>query len=364
MEDVTKNMTDLFDLAKNAKVDYPISNIASVISGSAATGAVGGATSFFNLSNIVIMIGSVITAVTVFIMVNPAESNPITAENQAVISKQETVKTKEMVTGWPEKELIEENELKSVLPIDEDSVIRIMQEVIVVENIINDVPEPIAPESNRSLPGSNIASFHSVNLNISANVIILKGDKSEVSFNGSEELESMLDMDVDNNVLSINVKREKQREFSKYSNQNGVDIYLTMVEVKDLIINGSGDIYSEDDVPSDELMIQINGSGDVKLDKILPAHFTISVNGSGDVSLYGDGDVEDGEININGSGDVCTRSIDVSKMTIRIVGSGDVAVTCNEKLEVTIRGSGDVCYSGNAELNTQELGSGEVQHCD
>lgn len=364
MEDVTKNMTDLFDLAKNAKVDYPINNITTVISGSAATGAVGGATSFFKLSNIVIMLGSIITAVAVFVMVNPTESISSTAQSMPVFSKQETAETEKIINSFPENDLIEENELKSVIPVEEEPEQPLIQEILVVENIQDEEPETVFEEHSMALPGNRIGSFHSVHLNISANVKIFKGDKPNVSFNGDTRLEELLEMSVENQVLRINVKDGMDREFQKYSRNQNVYIHLTMTEVKKLVINGSGDIYSGDDIPSNDLQVHINGSGDVRLDKILPKNFEISVNGSGDVSLYGEGDIAGGEININGSGDVCTRSMDVSNMTININGSGDVNVTCNEKLEVTILGSGDVCYSGEAEVRVQELGSGDVQSCD
>ncbi|NOQ74851.1 MAG: hypothetical protein GQ574_22745 [Crocinitomix sp.] len=364
MEDVTKNMTDLFDLAKNAPVDYPISNITSVIGGAAATGAVGGATSFFKLSNIIIMLGTIITAVTVLVMVNPTGSNANTVENIPAFSKHENVAVEKSVLGLPENDIIEENELKSVLPIDQDSSEPIVQEIIIVENIIDTEPAVISPENTLAAPGNHVDPFHSVHLNISANVIIVKGDQPKITFDNNDELAGLFEMTVDNKILRINIKEGKQREFNKHVNNHDVNIYLTMSEVKSLVINGSGDIYSADDIPSDALDIQINGSGDVRLDKILPEKFEISVNGSGDVSLYGEGDITAGEININGSGDVCTRSIDVSKMAINIIGSGDVRVTCNEMLEVTILGSGDVCYSGNAEVVVQEFGSGDVENCD
>jgi hypothetical protein len=364
MEDMTKNMTDLFDLAKKAPVDYPISNITAVIGGAAATGAVGGATSFFKLSNIVIMLGSIITAVTVLVMVNPAESTTNTAASLPAFSKQETVAVERTISTFPENELIEENELKTVLPIVEEPIAPLPEEIILVENIVNDEPDVIAPEQTLAVAGSNIAPFHSVHLNISANVIIVKGDHPKFSFDDNEAMAGLFNMSVDNKVLRIDLKAGQERAYKKHAANHNINIYLTMSEVKSLVINGSGDIYSGDDIPSEELGIQINGSGDVRLDKILPATFEISVNGSGDVSLYGQGDIKSGEININGSGDVCTKSIDVSKMTININGSGDVAVTCNETLAVTILGSGDVCYSGDAELTVQELGSGDVENCN
>jgi hypothetical protein len=364
MEDMTKNMTDLFDLAKNAKVDYPITNITSIISSSAATGAAGGAASFFNLSNIAIMLGSIITAVTVIVMVNPTESNAEIGQNYPAISKTENVKSEKTIIAPQENVLIEENELKSLLPIDQDTVEPMGQELIVVEEIIPEEPEPVVASTSNAIPGGNIAPFHSVHLNISADVKIVKGDRPKVSFDGNEKLRELLEMSVDNNVLRINVKQGKSSLYEKFLKTKDVTIYLTMSELKSLVINGSGDIYSGDDIPAEELSIQINGSGDVQLDKIIPKAFEISINGSGDVNLYGRGGITNGEININGSGDVCTRSIDVSNMEVNINGSGDVSVTCNEQLDITILGSGDVCYSGNAELVVQELGSGDVHNCD
>lgn len=367
MEDVTKNMNDLFNLAKNAKVEYSINNVTTVISSAGAGGAAAGGTStFFNLSNIAIMLGSIMTIATVAVVVSTGENeSPNKVENSIPVVENQLIERQYQEFEYPERTFIEENELVSPVMIDDEAPIE--EFAIVVDEIIeNDPPDLILSEEQKAVSGNGgIAPFHSVHLNIGADVTIVKGDKPGVAFDGNRELAQYLEAQVSNGVLQIGFKAGMEREYKrKASYDNSIEVVVTMSEIKTLVINGSGDIYSADDIEADELSIQINGSGDVRLDKIVPQVLDISVNGSGDVSLYGQGDISNGAININGSGDVCTKAIDISDLGININGSGDVNVTCQNTLNVTILGSGDVCYSGSPTVNLNSLGSGDVHSCD
>lgn len=371
-------MNELFAAAKSAKVDYSVNNVAKVINNASMAGAAGGATSsFFNLSNIAIMLGSIITVITVAVVLSGSEekqSEPVveqlqTAQPNFIIKEKNAIEVSERFVA----EAIVQEDVPAIIPeelpvFDTDAAPE--PEFVEVEDVIDEEPLPEELNMKVNMPGDGYASwtpnapFHSISLNISADVKIVKAsDKQYVKVDKDLDIGDLIQLNVVDGVLYVTVQDGKKREYEKKSRNMDVELIIYMNEVKNLEINGSGDIYSQDNIPSEKLGIHINGSGDVELNNIVPDKLAISVNGSGDVSLYGSGEMQKGVININGSGDVCTKAIDISALSININGSGDVTVSCEEKLDITILGSGDVCYSGSPEVSLSKLGSGEVHNC-
>lgn len=371
MEDMSKNMMDLFSKAKNAPVDYPVKNIAALIGGSAAVGVAAaavtakvGASSFFNLSNIAIMLGSAFTIAAVAVVIN-TNSETVSSLNSVnkPVRMHEIVLNKQKMEN-PTFVVVEENELKTAVPIDKE-VPMLEEGLVLVEDVSLGEPSLVVEEvSLTPQTNGNLESFKGIQLNIGVDVHLHKGDQTGVSFNQNPELADLLDLKVRNGILQINVKDDRKKEYQRLSkNNNDLMLELTLPSLQQLTINGSGGIYSSEQIPAEGLSIQINGSGDVVLDKILPNAFQINVNGSGDVSLLAKGVSSNAEININGSGDVFTKSIDVSKVLINVNGSGDANISCKGELSVNIHGSGDVCYAGSPALSIKRLGSGEVHNC-
>jgi len=65
MEGARKNIDQLFVKARQEKVNYPIQNVNQVLSTNAIAGGSKIVTSFFNLSTITIMVGSLITVLVI-----------------------------------------------------------------------------------------------------------------------------------------------------------------------------------------------------------------------------------------------------------------------------------------------------------
>lgn len=134
---------------------------------------------------------------------------------------------------------------------------------------------------------------------------------------------------------------------------------LTVSNLEKITINGSGDITSEKELSGQELSIQINGSGDVKL----PLNFErlkTSINGSGDLELTGK--VANADININGSGDVEAEKLETVDADVNINGSGDCNLRVTGNLKATIVGSGDISYSGKPQnVKSNIIGSGNIE---
>lgn len=121
---------------------------------------------------------------------------------------------------------------------------------------------------------------------------------------------------------------------------NNIRVKLYTSHVEQISMNGSGKITVHPGIPSDNLEMTINGSGNINIE-----------NNVFDVL----------RVRINGSGDVDAREGKADNVHAEISGSGKIEVTANERLDAKINGSGNIHYWGNpATVNTDINGSGKI----
>lgn len=377
MEDWKQDIDQLFARAKSEKVEFPIANVAAIIGGTAtvttlaaATGTKIATSTFFNSFNTIIMIGSAITITTVALLLNvkgeepPVENHQMTVPSETTnalikdlnLNQSEPISTTLLMDNPKLAELLVENGIE--IPVQDSMILADLME----ESTVVNVTDEMIPES--PVPAANLAAFTTISLNMSANITLEKGDSHKASFNGDQDVEDLVDLKVSENVLYISLKPGKEREYQRLMQDGDFSLVITTPNIEAILVNGSGSVYSEDVFPAEKLKIQINGSGDVNLQKMLPSQVKIDINGSGDVSMYASGEIALGEININGSGDVCTRAVDIKSLKVRINGSGDATVKSTEDLDIKIIGSGDVFYTGGKNVNINQMGSGSAQQCN
>jgi hypothetical protein len=112
---------------------------------------------------------------------------------------------------------------------------------------------------------------------------------------------------------------------------------------------------------SEELEIEIAGSGKVFADKhpVKVEELEIEIAGSGNVQLTGA--VQTGKIQIAGSGNVNALNCKIARLSAEIAGSGRVEASVTDKLNADIAGSGSVTYKGNPDVTPNIAGSGKVK---
>lgn len=143
-----------------------------------------------------------------------------------------------------------------------------------------------------------------------------------------------------------------------YSTSKGVKVYASMLEVKGLAIEGSGNIKSDRAFTANTLTLKIDGSGNIDLDVQLQT-LTTTVLGSGNISLSGRADQH--TVILDGLGSINALGFLVNKYSINLSGSGECRIHVLDELLVTISGSGTVFYRGNpAVVNSNITGSGRL----
>lgn len=179
----------------------------------------------------------------------------------------------------------------------------------------------------------DLTGFEAITVNGSADMELFQGDQFQVLVKANEEVFDYLDYKVEDGVLVIETKDHVNIRAEEY------DITITIPLLKELTVNGAGDVDLKTGYESSEgLRVVINGAGDFELSGIRVPSLSFALNGAGDIEAD---NLDLGELNlaVNGAGD-----IDVSgkadKASFSVSGAGDIDATRLECPNVQTHKSG------------------------
>ena len=198
----------------------------------------------------------------------------------------------------------------------------------------------------------NLKDFDGIELDISANVYLEKSNTFKFRIEAQENILDEVETFVSAGLLHI-----------RYDNlcvmsRRSVRIYISMPELTDIEVGGSGKVLSSDVFDCNNLRLRVSGSGDIELGAIAKTIECV-ISGSGEIDLTGS--AEELEISIRGSGDVEAIRTDAQKVYVSVRGSGRTRVHAIDYLDADISGSGDILYKGNPDVDSDINGSGDLR---
>lgn len=196
----------------------------------------------------------------------------------------------------------------------------------------------------------NPGEFTEISLDISADVIVLKGDDFSVNIEAEENLLEKIDLRIRGNKLNIGSN-------PCMDPNERIKITVSLPELEELEVNGSGNITVPDTFQVKDIKLEIKGSGDINA-KLVAAKIKSTIMGSGNIILQGS--ANEHKTDIMGSGNVKAGELPSNTTEIEVNGSGDVHVYVIQNLDVQINGSGSVHYKGKPSVSTHINGSGKV----
>ena len=215
------------------------------------------------------------------------------------------------------------------------------------EDVFHDCEDGYGGKVSREL---QVPYFDRVQLNIAADVYISQGPELSVVAEGQQNVIDELEKDVRNQEWEI--------EFDEcIKNYGKLDIYITMPEIREITLAGSGDIIGETVFTGSDIGLYIPGSGRIDVD-VDAEHVEGRISGSG--RMYLSGATSDLDFTINGSGDLNAFNLVSDRAEILISGSGDAEVNVLAFLKVRIPGSGTVFYKGSPSIDSEISGSGSL----
>lgn len=198
----------------------------------------------------------------------------------------------------------------------------------------------------------NIRDVTKIKVSGNMDVFVETGAPS-VKVEADENLMRYIDTEADNDWLEI-----RTRDNTNISSPNPIKVYVTVRNISDLTVTGSGNITCDKKFSSSNKMsFSVTGSGKIIADINAPA-VDATITGSG--NLFITGETRNADIQIMGSGNYNSPDLKAENASVNIAGSGDANLFADVKLKATIAGSGDVKYKGNAVVESHIAGSGSV----
>jgi hypothetical protein len=169
--------------------------------------------------------------------------------------------------------------------------------------------------------------FTKIDLSSVGKVFLHQGDSTGMVVNTSGDREKIR-TEVKNGTLIIKSKVE-------------AEYHITMKNIEGLGVSGSGEIISESPINSDNLSLDVSGSGKMTL-QLAVKKLNIDISGVGKIILTGTAD--EAKIDISGSGKVEALELKVTSCTANISGVGKCNIDVTETLNTNISGMGKINY--------------------
>ena len=208
-----------------------------------------------------------------------------------------------------------------------------------------------------------VAAFERIQLMGSPTIYYTQGDTITVCVEAPQELVEFIETEVRDSTLFVKLRDDAQ-SFVKhivFFNDDDVKVYVTSPDLVEVSLTGSGEFVSKKRIDTDNLLLTLRGSGDIKLSDVICDHLITSAVGSGDIDID-NLETQTSHIELVGSGDVEVSHVNVALIDILLKGSGDVKSffkNCGD-VSADLRGSGDISLSGNVRsIKQNTLGSGD-----
>lgn len=196
-------------------------------------------------------------------------------------------------------------------------------------------------------------AFERIEINGGMDIYYTQSTQTSLKVKASEEAMELLEVKVEDKTLIIQNKPEGWNVFRQ--GLGTVEVYVTSPDIIGVSIVGSGDFIAKAHIDTDNMDVDIFGSGDVEMNSLICDKLSVSIAGSGDVGLRR---LTTGEahFSISGSGDVSVSNANVAYTESSIAGSGSIAIKGKVlKHTESISGSGDVSIE-------DEDGSSHARH--
>ena len=203
----------------------------------------------------------------------------------------------------------------------------------------------------------NTGDYDGVKCAGSMDYVLVAGTEGKITIEAESNLMEYVVTEIKNNNLIVKVKKGYNL---KPSFNKTLKVTIPFKDISSVSLAGSGDLWNEDTIKSNNLDVSLAGSGDIVLDIDANA-VKGSLAGSGDMTLKGN--TNDLTVKLAGSGDIHAFGLQANHTKASLAGSGDIGVVSNKSLYARVSGSGDIEYKGNPDKkDTKVSGSGTISN--
>ncbi|MCB8994094.1 MAG: DUF2807 domain-containing protein [Bacteroidales bacterium] len=202
-----------------------------------------------------------------------------------------------------------------------------------------------------------VQKFSELQIALKSQVFIEQAENYSLSIETDEETMEMIKVENNSGELSISCKKDK-------NSNSPVVIHITTPVLKKISLAGSSEVNVENTFNTEEMNLNIAGSGKINFGDLKSDDISASIAGSGNIVLAGGKEGSQQHFSIAGSGNIDASACEAPKVKVEIAGSGNCQVFAGSELNVSIAGSGNVMYKGSPEIKKEINGSGKLKALD
>lgn len=220
-------------------------------------------------------------------------------------------------------------------------------------------------EGQRVTESRFLKGFEKIEIVGSPTVYYTQADSFSVEVTGPENYIEDILTEVNAKSLVIRNRGKMGVVNFQLNGSNKISVHVTSPDLIAISLNGSGDFISKQRIDTDNMEINLRGSGDIDIADLICDRCDINLIGSGDIDLKR---LEAQRIaaSLIGSGDIDLKLNNVLNTLLALKGSGDISADFAKgckKVECELRGSGDISLKGNVEhFSKQKSGSGDIEY--
>jgi len=211
----------------------------------------------------------------------------------------------------------------------------------------------------------DLPEFHSIYVNSGYTVELKQTNDQEVSVSALTEIYNISTFEVKDGVLHVNVERkDDSKNKSVWEKIDDIKISpemtlrISMRNIKQLHVNGSGQIISKNSIAANNLDLAVTGSGKLEID-VKGQQLKTTISGSGEMTLKGY--ANDNDIKMSGSGNLHAYNCDLKTANVMVSGSGLCEIIVTDNLDAKVLGSGKILHKGQTKNVVKTVyGRGEI----
>ena len=200
----------------------------------------------------------------------------------------------------------------------------------------------------------NVSDYDEISVAGSFDVKLFKGEEGTITIKADENLLEYIVTEVKNSDLKIKTKKGYT-----ITSRKTIEITVPFESIDGVSLAGSGDVFTNDVIKSNNLKLSLAGSGNMDLN-VSTGEVVSNIAGSGNIQLAGDTD--NFSCSIAGSGNLNGFNLNATIANAKIAGSGNIKINAVNEIHAKIAGSGNIVYSENPEIiKSKSVGSGSVK---
>ncbi|MBL7766694.1 MAG: DUF2807 domain-containing protein [Chitinophagaceae bacterium] len=200
------------------------------------------------------------------------------------------------------------------------------------------------------------SNFDGINLSLDATVELKQDSFYSVEISAQHNILEVIRTTMTGSELNIGYKPPYN-----IKSKEPITIRISCPNVHSLNISGSGSIYCMTNLQTDNLKLNISGSGKMNIPALTASSIDANISGSGRIDVLSGTSSSIG-CRISGSGDLNLQDVPATTVITNTSGSGNTKVHAVSSLDATISGSGNVYYKGSPVITSQISGSGKIIH--